>query len=269
MQDGLDHAEVAAYLARIGADRSPAADLAALRELHVRHLATVPFENLDIHLGVPIELDVPALFDKIVRRHRGGFCYELDGAFAALLAALGFEVTLLSARVFGPDGRLGPPFDHLALRVELDEPWLADVGFGRHSSYPLRLAARGEQTDPGGTFVLAERACGDLDVLRDGQPEYRVDLRPRELGDFEPTCWWQQTSPASHFTRSTTCSLPTATGQLTLSGRKLIRTDHGERRVTVLESDVDVLAAYRDHFGVVLDRVPEPSPLPTAVGGGE
>jgi N-hydroxyarylamine O-acetyltransferase len=248
---------VDAYLARIGAARPPRADAAALRELHLRHLLTVPFENLSIHLGEPIVLDPEALVDKLVRRRRGGFCYELNGAFATLLAALGFRATLLAARVFGADG-LGPPFDHLALRVEPDTfgSWLVDVGFGRHSHYPLRLDTRTDQADPGGTFRVADTADGDLEVIRDGRPQYRVELRPRTLGDFEPTCWWHQTSPRSPFTRGPVCSRLTETGRVTLSDRTLVQTTGDRRQEHILTSDAEVLTAYRTWFGIVLERVP-------------
>ena len=141
-----------------------------LRALHRAHLMTVPFENLSIHLGEPISLAAGNLMDKIVTRRRGGFCYELNGAFALLLGALGFEVRLLAARVFGGD-RLGPPFDHLTLLVHAsdgDGPWLADVGFGSHSVYPLRFDERQPQDDPGGCFRLADAADGDVDVIKDG-----------------------------------------------------------------------------------------------------
>jgi N-hydroxyarylamine O-acetyltransferase len=255
----VDGAEVDAYLARIGAARPARADAAALRELQLRHLLAVPFENLSIHLGEPIVLEPGALRDKLLRRRRGGFCYELNGAFSELLAALGFQVTLLAARVFG-DGDLGPPFDHLALRVAVagDGPWLADVGFGRHSSYPLRLDTAAEQADPGGTFRVAGTADGDLDVIRDGQPQYRVEPRPRSLGDFGPTCWWQQTSPESHFTRSLVCSLLTERGRVTLSDRTLIHTTGDRREERTLAGDAEVLDAYRSLFGIVLDRLPTP-----------
>jgi N-hydroxyarylamine O-acetyltransferase len=224
-----------AYLTRIGASRPPRAEAATLRELQLRHLLTVPFENLSIHLGEPIVLDPEALVDKLVHRRRGGFCYELNGAFATLLAALGFRVTLLAARVFGADG-LGPPFDHL---------------------YPLQLDTRTNQADPGGTFRLAHTADGDLDVIRDGQPQYRVEARPRTLDDFEPTCWWHQTSPRSHFTQGPVCSRLTETGRVTLSDRTLVQTTGDRRRERTLTSDAEVLAAYRTWFGIVLDRVPD------------
>jgi N-hydroxyarylamine O-acetyltransferase len=265
MMAELDGALVDAYLARIGTARPARADAAALAELQLRHLLAVPFENLSIHLGEPIVLDQEALADKVVRRRRGGFCYELNGAFAALLSALGFTVTLLAARVFGADG-LGPPFDHLALRVDDGDggSWLADVGFGRHSHHPLRLDLDAEQADPGGTFRVTRTADGDLDVARDGEPQYRVEPRARLLGDFEATCWWHQTSPKSHFTRSLVCSLLTQTGRVTLSGRTLVETVADRRHERTLAGDAEVLGAYRERFGIVLDRVPPEPRLPAA-----
>src|SRR5690349_16321536 len=122
----MDLGTAMAYLDRIGARPPAVPDAAALRELHRRHLEAVPFENLSIFLGEPVLLDEDALVDKIVRRRRGGICYELNGAFAALLTALGYDVRLLAASVFGDDGTLSPPFDHLALLVELDERYLVD-----------------------------------------------------------------------------------------------------------------------------------------------
>src|SRR5919109_3322512 len=147
---------VDAYLERIGASRS-----SSLRELHLRHLHTVPFENLSIHLGEDIVLSEEALVAKVVQRRRGGFCYELNGAFGALLTALGYDVELLAARVFGADGRLSIPYDHLVLGVG---DLLADVGFGNNSHYPLSRTERGDQADPAGTFRVAETPEGDLDV---------------------------------------------------------------------------------------------------------
>jgi N-hydroxyarylamine O-acetyltransferase len=251
--EGVNDSWVDAYLARIGAKRPARPDAAALRELHVRHLLAVPFENLSIHLGEDIVLDSNALVSKIVERRRGGFCYELGGAFAALLSELGFSVELLAARVFGADG-LGLPFDHLALRVG---PWLADVGFGGHTHYPLRLDERGDQVDPGGVFRIAETPEGDLDVIKDGMPAYRLETRPRELAEFEVGCWYNRTSPKSHFTRSLVCSMLTESGRVTLSGRTLIRTSESGRDERTLGDDAEVLSAYRRWFGVELDRVPE------------
>jgi N-hydroxyarylamine O-acetyltransferase len=253
---GVDSGWVDAYLRRIGARRPPHLDLGGLTDLQERHLDTVPFENLSIHLGEPIVLEVKALVDKIVRRKRGGFCYELNGAFDALLTALGFDVTMMAARVYDADGCLGPPYDHLVLSVDLDEPFLADVGFGAFSRRPLRLAAREDQLDPSGRFRIVEADHGDLDVLVDGGPASRIEVRPRELADFRATCWWQQTSPESHFSQSLTCSLPTPSGRVTLSGDRLILSEDGRRTEKKLGSEAEILDAYDRYFGIRLSRLP-------------
>ncbi|MFC7978085.1 arylamine N-acetyltransferase [Streptomyces cinereoruber] len=254
--------EVEAYLRRIGAERPDRADAAALRELHLRHLRTVPFENLSIHLGESVVLDGKALLDKVVGARRGGFCYEINTAFAVLLRGLGYGVELLQARVVGEGGKLGIPYDHMALRVETaeGERWLADVGFGDHSHFPLAFDARDDQEDPGGVFRIVETADGDLEVLRDGKPQYLAETRPRELADFAAGAWYHRTSPDSHFTRSLVCSRLTEEGRITLSGTKLITSAHGERDERILDGDDEVREAYRELFGIALDALPVVTP---------
>lgn len=266
--------EVDACLRRIGAARPQRPTGQALRELHLQHLRAVPFENLSVHLGEEIVLEEKQLLDKVVAARRGGFCYELNGMFGALLAALGYGVELLAARVYGDEGRLGIPYDHLALRVRTEEgeTWLADVGFGTHSHHPLRYAERGEQTDPGGVFRIVAAgpdAAGvrggpagagdpDLDVVRDGIPQYRLETRPRVLGDFAAGAWWHSTHPLSHFTRSLVCSRLTEDGgRITLSGRVLKTTAaDGACETRELATDAEVLTVYRERFGIELSRVP-------------
>ncbi|MFD5437638.1 arylamine N-acetyltransferase [Kitasatospora sp. NPDC127067] len=264
---GLTAAQRSAYLDRIALPDPGAPSPQALARLQLAHLRTVPFENLSIHLGEGVDLDPAALRTKVVTRRRGGFCYELNGSFAELLTSLGYRVSLLAARVFDGE-RLGPPLDHLALRVDLDEPWLVDVGFGRFSRHPLRLDERGEQADAEGAFTLVPTGGhGDLDVLLDGAPQYRLGPRPYELADFAPTCWWQATSPHSHFTRSTTCSLPTADGgRVTISGNRLITTTPDGGRTERTLADDEALAAYRTRFGIALDRLPALPVLPVSSG---
>src|SRR5580704_5945641 len=255
----MDHETAAAYLNRVGVTAPAAGDAAGLRTLHRAHQVTVPFENLSIHLAEPISLEERDLIDKIVRRRRGGFCYELNGAFALLLEALGARVSRVAARVYGEAG-LSPPFDHLALIVRPADgsgPWLADVGFGSHSDYPLLVEVRDEQDDPAGRFRLADASAGDIDVLKDGRPQYRIETRERSLADGVPTCWWQQTSPLSHLTRSTICSRLTPHGRVSISGRMLIQTQGGTRTEQQLDTDDELLAAYRDHFDIVLNQVPD------------
>ncbi|WP_399884902.1 arylamine N-acetyltransferase [Streptomyces sp. BBFR51] len=267
----MDSSQVDAYLRRLGAEYPAGPSTESLRALHLRHLRTVPFENLSVHLGEEIVLEEKRLLDKVVGGGRGGFCYELNGLFGALLAALGYEVTLLAARVYGDGGRLGIPYDHMALLVRTVDGGerLADVGFGAHSHGPLAFGERGEQVDPGGTFRVVEAGpdaagvTGDLDVLRDGRPVYRVEPRPRVLDDFVSGAWWHSTSPRSHFLQSPVCSRLTEDGgRITLSGRRLTTTAaDGVREERELDTDEEVLASYRDHFGIDLDRVPAVSRL--------
>ncbi|MET7679872.1 arylamine N-acetyltransferase [Streptomyces sp. NPDC005423] len=267
----MNSAQVDAYLRRLAVRRPAQPTVDVLRELHRRHLQTVPFENLSVHLGEEIVLEEGRLLDKVVGGGRGGFCYELNGAFGALLSALGFEVTLLAARVHGEAGRLGIPYDHLALLVQTMDGggWLADVGFGAHSHHPLAYGERGAQQDPGGEFRIVEAgsdAAGsgvgvgavDLEVVRDGRPQYRLETRPRVLGDFVAGAWWHSTSPASHFTQSLVCSRLTEDGgRITLGGRTLTVTSaEGVRDVRELTSDTEVLAVYRERFGIELGAVP-------------
>ncbi|MET9864895.1 arylamine N-acetyltransferase [Streptomyces sp. NPDC006129] len=272
----MESAQVDAYLRRLGVEHPAWPTVDVLRELHLCHLRTVPFENLSIHLGEEIVLEEERLLAKVVGARRGGFCYELNGAFGALLAALGYDVALLAARVYGDEERLGIPYDHLALRVRTVDggDWLADVGFGAHSHLPLAFGERGEQEDPAGTFRIVEAGpdaagvrgghdtveAADLDVIRDGKPQYRLEVRPRVLGDFVAGAWWHSTSPVSHFTRSLVCSRVTEDGgRITLSGRRLTVTSaegEGARETRELGTDEEVLGAYRERFGIELDRVP-------------
>lgn len=249
--------DIHSYLDRIGY-RGPLIPTAeTLRALQVAHLQTVPFENLSIHAHQPIVLDDESLFDKVVARRRGGFCYELNGIFAALLRALGFQVAMLSAGVARPDGTFGPDFDHMALQVDLEERWLADVGFGDSFRDPLRLDERGEQPEGTRTFRIDEDGDHLLLLRRDGpgepwQPQYRFTLQPYEYPDYAGMCHFHQTSPESHFTKQTVCSLATPDGRVTLSGTKLIATRGGERQERVLGSEEERASVLHELFGVVI-----------------
>jgi len=214
----------------------------------------VPFENLDIGLGRQIICDESRFLNKIVTEGRGGFCYEMNGAFAALLRALGFMVTLLSARVSGGDGSDGPEFDHLALRVELEEPWLADVGFGDSFVEPLLLEPGLEQEQFGRRYRLTSAGSGlYLEANTDDawKKQYVFTLQARQLSEFAAMCHYHQTSPDSPFTRKRVCSLATPEGRITVTGDKLIETRHGVRGERALTEDERV-AILRERFGVRL-----------------
>jgi arylamine N-acetyltransferase len=263
----MDDRKLDAYFRRLAVPRPYTADAVSLHVLHRAHQMTVPFENLSIHLSERVSLAENDLIHKIVNRRRGGFCYELNGAFAFVLQAMGVEVKRVAARVYGDDGRMGPPFAHMALVVRASDasgPWLIDVGFGSHSVYPLLFDSRHWQDDPAGSFLLVDTEDGDVDVLKDGKPQYRIEPRERSLADFIPACWWQQTSPDSHFTRSIICSRLTKDGRVSISGETLISTESGSRTEPQLPDDDAVLAAYREHFGIVLGKVPRAPRVPHA-----
>jgi N-hydroxyarylamine O-acetyltransferase len=249
--------DVDAYLERISY-RGPLAPTAeTLRRLHVAHLLTVPFENLSIHAGEAVVLDDAALFDKVVRRERGGFCYELNGLFAALLRALGFRVEMLSAAVANREGGFGPEFDHMALLVTLEERRLADVGFGDSFVEPLLVDERAEQTQGARAFRLEEEGGGRLVLLRRDaggawEPQYRFGLEPHTFADYAEMCRFHQTSPESHFTRGRICSRLTTDGRLTLSAARLIETRGGERFERELADEAECDAALLEHFHISL-----------------
>ena len=193
---------------------------------------------------------------KIVKEHRGGFCYEMNGAFAALLRSLGFRVTLLSARVRRADGSDGPEFDHLALRVDLDEVWLADVGFGELFLEPLQLQTGLEQEQGERKFriVAADQSLHLERTLSDAawRREYSFTLQPRELSEFAAMCHYHQTSPQSPFTHKRLCTMATADGRLTLSDMKLIVTQGEGREERAIESEQQWRDVLRTRFGVWL-----------------
>jgi N-hydroxyarylamine O-acetyltransferase len=232
---------VPAYLARIGyaGPVAPAPDV--LRAIHRAHMLSVPFENLDISRGRRLVVDQDACVRKIVEERRGGFCYEMNGAFAALLTAIGFQVTLLSARVARQDGSFGPEFDHLTLRVDLDQPWLADVGFGESFLEPLRLLPGIAQKDGSQIYRITETA-GVLQLEKwetdnSWNAIYGFTLRPRQMQEFAAMCHYHQTSPESSFTRKRLCTRATPDGRITLSDMKLIIARDGKKEERMLSSD--------------------------------
>jgi len=242
-----------AYLERINYSGSTTPTPDTLRALHRAHMLSVPFENLDIGLGRKIVCEEASLIHKIVEKRRGGFCYELNGAFAALLRELGFKVTLLSARVPREDGSDGPEFDHLALRVDLDKPWVADVGFGDSFLEPLKLELGTEQPQFGRSYRLVEGG-GSLHIERTDpgwKRQYSFTLTPRSMKEFSPMCHYHQTSPESPFTRKSICSRATLDGRITVADRKLIVSRNGEREESLLASDEEWRAALQKHFGIV------------------
>jgi len=249
--------KIKAYLERINYQGSLAPTAETLRELQVAHLLAVPFENLSIHAGEPIVLEDEALFTKIVGRRRGGFCYEANGLFAALLRELGFDVAMLSAGVTNAEGGFGPDYDHMALMVSLEQRWLVDVGFGDSFLEPLLLDERGEQVQgerayrilpDGAHLILSRRDKGE-----EWEAQYRFTLQPHEYADYAEMCRYHQTSPRSHFTRARLCSRATREGRITLSEMRLITTSKdGGRQERILTGQEEYASVLREQFGIVM-----------------
>ena len=248
--------DAGAYLKRIRYRGALDPTATVLTSLHRAHMLSVPFENLDILLGQEIELRPASFYDKIVRRGRGGFCYELNGLFAWLLEQLGFKVILLSARVYQGD-RPGPEFDHMVLRIELEEPMIADVGFGDSFVEPLLLGPA-EQAQRGVTYRLTDSDAGRiLESRRQGdpwEPQYLFTLAPRRLEDYAAMCRHQQTSPDSSFTRKSICSRVTRDGRVTLANGRLIVTSGDHRQEREVEGEDEYRALLSEWFGIELSR---------------
>ena len=248
--------DVDAYCQRIGYDGSRQPSVETLRGLHRSHLYTVPFENLNIALGIPIVLEPDRLYDKIVVRRRGGFCYELNGLFYELLLALGFRVSMLSGCVRRDDGGFGPEFDHMLLKVELPDPWLADVGFGESFVDPLSLKAGVEGAENGHLFSVKPENGGWELHRRDSDgtevPLYRFSDVAHQLSEYVPMCEYHQTSPESSFTRRRICTMAKPDGRMTLAGMRLIETKNAVRKETMFSSEQELEACLREQFGVEL-----------------
>lgn len=257
--EALSRDRAEAYRARVGVVAASEASLATLVAMHEAHLLAVPFENLDIHLGCEIVLDLDRLYDKIVTRRRGGFCYELNGLFASLLTGLEFDLDLLSARVADDAGVLGPEYDHMALLVRCEgKRWLADVGFGDSFRTPVDLDDPSSQRggDPLGRAWSVRDDGDELLLLQHGasgssHTAYAFTLEPRAFRDYEPMCVYQQTSPDSHFTRRRICSRATPEGRVSLADDRLIVTTR-EGRTERQVPENERAAVLRRDFGVAL-----------------
>jgi N-hydroxyarylamine O-acetyltransferase len=224
--------------------------LPTLRDLMTRHLQTVPFENLDIVNGITPPLSTAGVLDKIVTRRRGGFCYELNEAFGALLKHLGFNVRRIDARVWlDQQQKFGAPFDHLALVVTLAEgEFLVDVGFGDNNRTPMRLP-QDTLSDISGTYSLTQTAAHTWLLARSGRPLYEMLLNDQPLSAFEPMYRYHQTSPESIFAKGLICTKATPSGRITLSRDRLIVVDGAERTEIHISNRARVLS---EHFGIVV-----------------
>ena len=242
------------YLRRIGFDAPVRVDLATLVSLQRAHLLAVPFDALDCHLGRPVSVEPADAYRKVVEQGRGGFCFELNGLFGWLLAEVGFEVTLLSARPFTGDGTLAPPFSHLALAVQLERPWLVDVGFGYFAREPLALDDPGEQVQDGRRFVVGPE---DRDLVAEelGMSRrwgYRFTLEPRARADFADQCRTYATDPTSGFVQQAPVGRAFSDGWVTITRERIIGSRGGVNLERAIAGEDDWREALAEHFGLVV-----------------
>lgn len=255
--------QLTAFLDRVGVDAPPTPTPAFLADLHWAHLRAVPFENLDIVLlERPIVLHPAALYGKIVGERRGGYCFEVNGLLAAVLADVGFGVTPVMVQ-FVEEGGLSPAFDHLALIVSIpgeDERRLVDVGSGRRAfPHPLRLVPDLDQHAPevDTTYRLTRHGASTRWELSTkvgdaaSAPWYAFDETPRALADFAGRNAFFQDDPSSPFRQGPMATRSRPDGRVTVTGDCLIETVAGvqtERALTPEEAD----ALLSSEFGIVL-----------------
>ncbi|MEV5981710.1 arylamine N-acetyltransferase [Streptomyces sp. NPDC052114] len=247
-----------AYLARLGHTDATKPDLHTLRALHRAHVTAIPFENLEMMLGRPVPLELAALEDKLVRKRRGGYCYEQNLLFAAALERIGFDVTGLGARV-----RAGASstraVTHMLLKVEVDgEAWHCDVGFGGDGllePIPMRVGVEVQQGE--WRFDLQQEDEGVL-VLRTWRPDgwfelYAYTQERRLPVDYVVMNHYTSTHPRSSFIRRPVVQMAAPELRRRLVGDQLTVTrpdGSAEERAVPVGELTDVLVR---EFGVELD----------------
>lgn len=247
------------YLKRINYNGPLNPSFKVLQQLQKAHLLSVPFENLDIHYGTPIILDTSKIYAKIVDRHRGGFCYELNGLFYELLQAIGFKVKRVSARVRNDEGAFSPEYDHMALMVSFERAnFLVDVGFGKFAFGPLKMDLDLVQKDRGGHFRMEKYNEDYWQVSKKKEaawvPEYIFTTKERALEEYAGMCHFHQTSPESHFLKKKMCSMPTENGRITVSDDKVLLRKGDLTEEIAIENEAQFLAHLWAFFKIKIQQ---------------
>jgi N-hydroxyarylamine O-acetyltransferase len=212
------------YFERIGFSGIPKPDLATLQQLNLKHTSSIPFENLNPFLGIPVLLDMTSIVQKIVHERRGGYCFEQNLLFAEALKSIGFKVKGLAARVMWnlPEEMITAR-GHIVLLVEITgERYIVDVGFGGQTlSGPLKLISEIEQTTPhepfrllkvDDSYIMQSKIKGEWKSL------YRFTLEEQFLADYEVTSWYLSNNPSSHFVTGLIAALTTPDTRFALRG---------------------------------------------------
>jgi arylamine N-acetyltransferase len=254
-----DAVDAAAYFARIGYRGAAEPTVETVHALVAAHNQSIPFENLDPLLGIPVaDLSAAALTDKLVHRRRGGYCYEHNGLMGYVLEELGFGVQRFAGRVvwMNPDGPL-PAQTHQVLSVTVpavDGPLLVDVGFGGQTlTSPIRLQPGPVQETRHEPYRIRERGDGyqlEAEIGDVWQPLYTFTTRPQPRIDLEIGSWYVSTHPNSHFVTGLTAALVTDDARWNLRGRNLAIHRAGNTEKIRFDTAADVLDVLTDRFGI-------------------
>jgi arylamine N-acetyltransferase len=258
IEAGMD---IAAYFDRVGYVGPSEPTVQTLRALVAAHNRSIPFENLDPLLGIPVaDLSACALTDKLVYRRRGGYCFEQNGLIGYVLAELGYSVERLAGRVvwMNPSQEL-PAQTHEALSVTVpgvDGPWLVDVGFGGQTlSSPIRLQVGPVQQTRHEPYRLREHGDGYLleaEIRGEWQPLYMLSSRPQPQIDLEVGSWYVSTHPKSGFVTGLSAARVTDDARWNLRGRNLAIHSGGNTERIRFDSAAQVLDALSERFGIDL-----------------
>lgn len=246
------------YLDRIGIREIKTPSFEFLSELQQKHMQSIPFEDLDIPDGDNIILDIERIYGKVIKKKRGGFCYELNGLFYSLLKMLGFDPVMIEARVYNAGKKeLGPHFDHMAVLVRLENTYLTDVGFGDSFRTPIVFPG-GSASDVSGNYKLQTMPgqVHRLMKLNEGEwiLQYEFSERPRRLEDFTEMCDYQQFNPESHFRQRNICTIATEDGRITLSENSLTITTGSAKEKTAVNNQMEFHNLLNKYFGIKLER---------------
>ena len=246
-----------AYLRRIGYDGPCAVDHATLVGIVRAHIAAIPFENVDVLLQRRVSSALPAIYDKLVVRRRGGWCFEQNGLLGWALTALGFPVMRIGGgvmRVERGDAAVG---NHLALIVMLDRPWLVDVGFGGSLAEPIPFAEGRHDHAP---FDIALKPIGEgwwrFEEWIGGMP-FSWDFRPEPADDSRLAAHLValQTDPASVFVQNLVAQRRIGSVHLALRGRVLTESTPWAREKRLLMSGAEIVEVLADRFGIDVPEV--------------
>ena len=246
-----------AYLKRLRLEGSVAPNESGLETLHRAQAHEIPFENFDILLGRGIHLHPNTLFEKLVKRNRGGYCFELNGLFLRALHHFGFEARPLLARVH-IRGTITGRGHQLNLVTLGKRQWLADVGFGSNglvAPIPFELNHPFQQDHL--TFrILSDELYGYMLQIDEGGKWtnlYSFELSHVTDADIAMGNHFTSTHPESTFTRHRVVTMPTALGRKSIFDHTYtVKGPQGESH-TNLSSGPSYLEALKDHFGIELD----------------